>query len=63
MSKLVIELIRKAGDTFDVAIRKDGKRKKYAADAPEINEYRAAIDELASMMQSSNAGKVSFTVS
>ena len=62
MKKLVIEVIRKADASFEVAIKKDGKRKRYDIDAPEVSEYQSAFEELKRMAISTNAGKISFTV-
>ena len=63
MNKLVIEVVRKEDNTFEVYANVRGKRRRYDIDAPEISRYRASIDWLMSMAQSTNAGSVSFTAS
>lgn len=62
-SKLTITIKRNYDDTHKVIVTRNGERKSYSIDAPEVKEYSDLIQFQLKLMKSTNTGssKVSFS--
>ena len=62
-NKLTITIKRAKDETYKVIVTRNGERRIYNTDAPELEEYSKLIQFQINMMKSANAdtAKVSFT--